>query len=146
MPLSTPSIASFTSVLLMMPLLQTERECYRGLLHVVTVGHYLAAPVHPQHRLLHLRAPDDATAANRERILIPERVHVGMGEVGMLIDHVRAHHRLLHLHALYFILFCLKELREIVAYFSPKTNIPVLGANEIYQCRGNAKTLVFFIK
>ena len=98
-----------------------------GRVHVGIVG-AVVAPVHPQHRLLHLRAPDDATAANRETML-RGRVHVGMGEVGVLIDHVGPRHRLLQPGALYILLFgeCLRQLRKTVAYFLPNTNI--LGRN-----------------
>ncbi len=70
-----------------------------GRVHVGIVR-AIVAPVHPQHRLLHLRAPDDATAANRERML-RGRVHVWMGKVGVLIDPVHPRHHLLHPRALF---------------------------------------------
>jgi hypothetical protein len=106
-----------------------------GRVHVGIAG-AVVAPVHPQHRLLHLRAPDDATAANREGKL-RGRVHVGIvvvREGGAVVTY-----------SFIFYSFwrkCSRKLRTNVTYFSPETNI--LGANEIYQCRGNAQLLLHY--
>ncbi len=74
-----------------------------GRVHV-GIAEAVVAPVHPQHRLLHLRAPDDATAANTERML-RGRVHLVIEEEGVLFDHVLPHHRRLHLRVLDILFF-----------------------------------------
>ncbi len=110
-----------------------------GRVHVGIMG-AVVAPVHPQHRLLHLRAPDDATAANREKML-RGRVHVGMGEVGVLIDHVLPHHRILHLRVLDILFFgeiakenCGKPSRVFC------TKPTYLAVTKLNKCRGNTQT------